>query len=116
MAEKPAGAAGRGGADASWLLVTGSILSSADEAALSGNPQWESSRFGELERFILNFLVGGTSAGESVRLKLQTPLFVADALLEAAAQQLEEDLAAAEQAGSPSPPSRLRGCSTACRL
>ena len=79
----------------------GSILSSADEEALSGNQAWEASRFGELERFILDFLVGGASAAESVRLKLQTPLFVADALLGAAAQQLAEDLTAAEQVCAP---------------
>ena len=73
------------------------MLSSADEQALSGHAKWEASRFGTLESFILDFLVGGSSAGESVRLKLQTPLFVADALLEAAGQQLADDLAAAEQ-------------------
>ena len=73
------------------------MLSSADEQALSGHAKWEASRFGTLETFILDFLVGGNSAGESVRLKLQTPLFVTDALLEAAGQQLADDLAAAEQ-------------------
>lgn len=36
----------------------------------------------------------GAGGGEGVRLKLQTPLFVADALLGAAGRQLETDLAA----------------------
>ncbi len=46
---------------------------------------------------MVDFLVGGASAGESLRLKLQTPLFVSDALLEAARQQLEAELLAAKQ-------------------
>lgn len=76
----------------------GGILSAADKEALRGDELWESSRFGELEKFILDFLVGGASAGESVRLKLQSPLYVTDALLEAASQQLAGDLTAAQQA------------------
>ena len=72
-------------------------MSDADKQALEGDPKWESSRFGELEKFILDYLVGGSSAGESVRLKLQSPLYVTDALLEAAAQQLSEDLEVAQQ-------------------
>ena len=39
--------------------------------------------------------MGGARAGERVRLKLETPLFVADALLEAAQQQLQNELATA---------------------
>ena len=78
----------------SYLFV-GTILSDADKQALEGNSQWQSSRFGPLENYILDFLIGGASAGESVRLKLQTPLFVADALLDAGRQQLEADLQAA---------------------
>jgi hypothetical protein len=78
-------------------VVAGGILSDVDKEALRGEPGWEGSRFGQLESFILEFLVGGASVGESVRLKLQTPLYVADALLEASSQQLAEDLAAAEQ-------------------
>lgn len=46
---------------------------------------------------MVDFLVGGASAGESLRLKLQTPLFVSDALLEAARQQLEAERSTAEQ-------------------
>lgn len=69
-------------------------------------------RFGEFEKFIYDFLVGsdasGTSSssssggdssikgGEGLRLKLQTPLFVADALMEAARVRLDGELAAAE--------------------
>lgn len=78
-------------------LHPGGILSDADKAALQGDQLWESSRFGALEKFILDFLVGGASAGESVRLKLQSPLYVTEALLDAAGQQLSEDLTAAQE-------------------
>lgn len=71
-----------------------------DEQGLAQNEHWQRSRFGKLEQFMVDFLVGGASAGESLRLKLQTPLFVSDALLEAARQQLEAERAAAEQVAS----------------
>jgi hypothetical protein len=64
-------------------------------------------RFGEFEKFIYDFLVGSAgsssgssssmrSGGEGLRLKLQTPLFVADALMEAARVRLQGEIAAAE--------------------
>ncbi len=68
-----------------------------DEQSLARDQNWQRSRFGELEAFMVDFLVGGASAGESLRLKLQTPLFVSDALLEAARTQLAAELATAEQ-------------------
>lgn len=65
---------------------------------LAEDSQWRASRFGALEDFIFDFLVGGgRAAGEAVRLKLQTPLFVADALLEAAGQQLAAELETAKE-------------------
>ena len=76
---------------------SGTIISDADKQALEGDSKWKASRFGPLEQFILDFLIGGASAGESVRLKLQTPLFVADALLDAGRQQLDDDLQAAQE-------------------
>jgi len=64
-------------------------------------------RFGEFEKFIYDFLVGSEAAaggaggslrgGEGLRLKLQTPLFVADALMEAARGRLEAQTAAAKR-------------------
>jgi hypothetical protein len=75
----------------------GSPLETLDEEELARSRQWGASRFGELERFMVDFLVGGGAAGESLRLKLQTPLFVADALLEAARQQLASELVTAEE-------------------
>ena len=69
----------------------------ADPERLAADPGWRSSRFAELERFMVDFLVGGAAGGESARLKLETPLFVADTLLGAAARQLAAELAAAEQ-------------------
>ena len=68
-----------------------------DEKSLARDQSWQRSRFGELESFMVDFLVGGASAGESLRLKLQTPLFVSDALLEAARQQLDAELSTAQQ-------------------
>ena len=68
-----------------------------DEKSLARDESWQRSRFGELEAFMVEYLVGGASAGESLRLKLQTPLFVSDALLEAARQQLQAELSTAEQ-------------------
>ncbi|GMH39991.1 hypothetical protein BSKO_07895 [Bryopsis sp. KO-2023] len=60
---------------------------------------WKESRFQELEEFIFGFFSGesGAFSGESVRLKLQTPLFVADALMDACGRQLENELASAEK-------------------
>ena len=75
----------------------GEAMPVLDEQGLARNEHWQRSRFGKLEQFMVDFLVGGASAGESLRLKLQTPLFVSDALLEAARQQLEAERAAAEQ-------------------
>ena len=64
-------------------------------------------RFGEFEKFIYDFLVGSEAAaggaggslhgGEGLRLKLQTPLFVADALMEAARVRLDAQTAAAKR-------------------
>ncbi|KAF5829049.1 hypothetical protein DUNSADRAFT_16642 [Dunaliella salina] len=80
---------------------------SCDSALLAQNPDWESSGFAAFERLIYNFLVGTSSqhqgsaqdpvlsgTGEGVRLKLQTPLFVADALIGAAGQRLQAELSA----------------------
>ncbi|GFH33589.1 uncharacterized protein HaLaN_32985, partial [Haematococcus lacustris] len=67
--------------------------------------------FSLFERTIYSFLIGGQAAfggleaegvsgrvgaGEGVRLKLETPLGVADALLGAAGQQLASDLSTAQ--------------------
>jgi small GTP-binding protein len=70
-------------------------LTSAEQMCLSVEPSWKASRFEELESFVLDFLLGGpdgSATGESVRLKLTTPLSVAAALLDAAEKQLETDL------------------------
>ena len=74
-------------------------LSGGEARRLAEDGQWRASRFGELEKFIFDFLVGGggVDGGEAVRLKLQTPLFVTDALLEAAGQQLAAELETAEE-------------------
>lgn len=73
-------------------------LESSGSGQLQKDQRWDASHYGNLEQFIYDYLVGGASAGESVRLKLQTPLFVADALLQAAQRQLVEELQTASQA------------------
>lgn len=87
----------------------GGVLTSLDLAGpLSADPAWAASRFMALESFMLDFLTGCGSAGgagsggseaggESVRLKLQTPIFVAEALLQAAELQLNAELDAANR-------------------
>ena len=74
-----------------FSLRTGPLESSSS-GQLQKDQRWDASHYGNLEEFIFDYLSGGASAGESVRLKLQTPLFVADALLQAARKQLNEQL------------------------
>lgn len=85
-------------------------------AKLATHPDWERSNFATFQDFICNFLLGdiapaaasaaalrqqdysasSVGRGEGIRLKLQTPLFVADALLKAARQSVAAELAAAQ--------------------
>lgn len=70
-------------------------LTPAEQACLIENELWQISRFEALESFIRDFLIGGpedSPSGERVRLKLNTPLFVANALLDAANKRLESEL------------------------
>lgn len=67
------------------------------QASLADSNDYKASRFGELEDFIFQFLVGTASGGEGARLKLQTPLFVSEALLSAAQRVLEGELEVAKQ-------------------
>ncbi|KAM0883039.1 hypothetical protein ACQ4PT_031897 [Festuca glaucescens] len=49
---------------------------------LSSDPRWRSSKFYDLEHYLLSFLDGSTDNGkERVRLKLETPIGIADRLL-----------------------------------
>ena len=83
----------------------GGVLGAGDAAArLQPDGRWRDSRFLGLETYMLNFLTGGGAGGEggasgseSKRLKLETPLFVAEALLQAAAQQLDVELGACKR-------------------
>jgi hypothetical protein len=75
---------------------SGGVLSTVDvDTTLEEDPRWAASQFGTLESFMLDFLTGGE--GESTRLKLQTPVYVAAALLDAAQVQLDAELTVAEQ-------------------
>lgn len=52
------------------------------EEVLFNDPHWMSSRFYELEKFLFSLLDGTTETGmERVKLKLETPLAIADRLL-----------------------------------
>lgn len=73
-------------------LGTGA-LSAREENILADDPLWQASGFDELESFMRDFLIGGTElGGESARIKLQTPLFVAEALVSAASSVLTSEL------------------------
>ncbi len=78
-------------------LHAGKRLGGNERNQLQSNRTWEASRFTILESFIADYLAGGASAGEGVRLKLQTPLFVSEALLDTAQKQLADLLATAEE-------------------
>mmetsp|Transcript_35342 Transcript_35342/g.89478 ORF Transcript_35342/g.89478 Transcript_35342/m.89478 type:complete len:1026 (-) Transcript_35342:222-3299(-) len=98
---------------AAALPSEGSPVVSYDTEALESNSEWNASGFGTFESLVYAFLVGGSGAaaaiaeagagsssaggvGEGVRLKLQTPLFVADALVNAAGTRLGAELATAK--------------------
>ena len=71
------------------------VLTQGEKEYLSTSQKWKSSRFENLESHVRDFLLGGSTNGtsESLKLKLQTPLFVAEALMGAAMKQLEVELA-----------------------
>jgi hypothetical protein len=80
----------------------GGLLASADVASDS---RWLASKFSALESYMLEFLTGGTGVPggggeggrESTRLKLETPIFVSEALMQAARQQLDVELLASKR-------------------
>lgn len=70
--------------------------STVDVDELRTSEEWAESRFERLEQFLVVFLGGQGGGGEVVRLKLQTPISVALALLEAAERQIAGQLRAVE--------------------
>lgn len=70
------------------------VLTAQEEEYLSGSQKWRSSRFEDLESHMRDFLLGTSDRGgsESLVLKLQTPLFVAEALIDASRAQIEAEL------------------------
>ena len=63
-------------------------LSSSSPQLLLNDPEWLSSGFPELENFLSSFLDGSTDAGmERMKLKLETPIGIADRLLAACETQ-----------------------------
>lgn len=60
---------------------------------LSGNDSyWETTSFYELEKYLFSFLDGSTSTGtERMKLKLETPIAIAEQLLTASQNLVERD-------------------------
>jgi len=77
----------------------GGLFQNGDSSRLDLDERWRRSRFSEIESFIAEFFSGegGAASAESVRLKLQTPIYVADALLDASRRQLKNERFAAEK-------------------
>ncbi|KAK9804945.1 hypothetical protein WJX73_001658 [Symbiochloris irregularis] len=67
------------------------------DSPLVDDPDFRASRFRGLEKFVFDFLVGTASGGEGARLKLETPLFVSEALMQAARELLAGELNVAQQ-------------------
>lgn len=68
------------------------------EVSLPSNSYWSSSSFDELENFLYSFLDGSTSNGtERMKLKLQTPVSIAERLLSAAETLVRQDIRFAKQ-------------------
>lgn len=56
------------------------------------DPRWKTSRFYELEKYLYSFLDGSTDTGmERVRLKLETPISIANRLLNSCARLLKQE-------------------------
>lgn len=77
----------------------GRATASVDLEALGSDPRWSESQFESLERFLVSFLSSGGEgqAGELFRLKLTTPLAVAEALLDAGGRLVRSELDSAEK-------------------
>ncbi|XP_020583547.1 probable transmembrane GTPase FZO-like, chloroplastic [Phalaenopsis equestris] len=59
------------------------------EELLYNDPRWISSKFGELENFLYSFLDGSTDTGmERMKLKLETPVAIAERLLDSSERLL----------------------------
>eukprot|EP00898_Chlorokybus_atmophyticus_P007953 jgi/Chlat1/8159/Chrsp76S07611 len=76
-------------------LAFNAKLSTPDETTRQDDPRWQASRFEALENFVFDFLSGKNS--ERIRLKLETPLAVAAALLEGLGRTLQMESDAASQ-------------------
>lgn len=65
---------------------------------LANDPRWTASRFYELEKFLFSFLDGSTDTGmERMRLKLETPISIADRLLNSCVRFVRQDYENASQ-------------------
>ena len=85
------------------VSARGAMEAKLKASNLSRSATWSNSQFETLEQFIYDYLVGSGDKrlpGERARLKLQTPLFIADALLGAAKQVLANELEVAQQDSS----------------
>ncbi|KAL5982543.1 hypothetical protein ACLOJK_016616 [Asimina triloba] len=65
-------------------LSASSDVGKGSTEVLMNNPHWKSSNFHDLEDFLFSFLDGSTDTGiERMKLKLETPIVIADRLLNA---------------------------------
>ncbi|KAK1317874.1 hypothetical protein QJS10_CPA05g00854 [Acorus calamus] len=73
-------------------LSVSSSTAKGYEESLSNHPHWNSSRFYELEKFLFSFLDGSTDNGmERMRLKLETPIGIAERLHTACVANVQEE-------------------------
>ncbi|CAN1176819.1 Probable transmembrane GTPase FZO-like, chloroplastic, partial [Linum perenne] len=73
-------------------------LSTLDLASIHTESQWGTGKFYELEKFLYSFLDGTTRTGmERMRLKLETPIRIAERLLSACDASVKQDCRLARQ-------------------
>lgn len=74
-------------------LAVSALHRKSYEAQLLRDARWASSGFHELERFLFSFMDGTTDAGnERVRLKLETPVVIAERLLNATQSHVRKEI------------------------
>lgn len=79
-------------------LSASSYVGEHYEQLLSSDPRWRTSGFPELESFLFSFLDGSTDTGiERMRLKLETPIGIAERLLSACEALVRQECEYANQ-------------------
>lgn len=74
-------------------LAVSALHRKSYEAQLLRDARWTGSGFHELEKFLFSFMDGTTDAGnERVRLKLETPVAIAERLLNASQSHVQKEI------------------------